>query len=337
MPWRGKGSCYLLHRVTFIMVKMNASELLATYRDTGSEQAFSGLIRRYASLVLSVAKRRLGESAPAEDVAQMVFTRLAKSPPRVGTDAEVVAWLHRTTVHAAIDFWRAETRRRSRELQAALMQPTSAEDSKVWEELSPHLDQALDELDDTERQAVLLRFFEGKAMREIGRALGVSEAAAKMRVSRAVDRLRAQLSLKGITCTGVTLVALLPQCEAEAAPVQLLVRLGTIQRTVRAVVGAGVVASLMPSFMKAPLFQRAALVAGVGIIAMILFRNFGGTGQEDKAMTVAANPPEPARIEAVGVAPNRLRTRPGSVAQAFAMPEEVKPEAKFTLRVVERG
>ena len=128
--------CYLFQPVPLCSVKMNAPELLAAYRD-GSDQAFADLIRRYANLVFSVAKRHLGESAAAEDVAQVVFTRLAKSPPWVSSDAELVAWLHRTTVHAAIDFWRGETRRRSREQDCVLMQSRPAEDSPVWEELSP--------------------------------------------------------------------------------------------------------------------------------------------------------------------------------------------------------
>src|SRR5262245_46150343 len=129
---------------------MNATDLLKAYQ-RGSEQSFAALVRRYANLVFSVAKRRLGQPAPAEAVVQVVFTRLAKTPPQARSDAELVAWLHRTTVHAAIDSWRSEIRRRSREEEAAAMQSAANEDSRdsqVWEELSPHLDQALDALNE---------------------------------------------------------------------------------------------------------------------------------------------------------------------------------------------
>ena len=85
---------------------MNASGLLTEYRDTGSEKAFTELVRRYANLVFSVAKRRLGDETQAEDVTQTVFLRLAMATPKIRSDAELAAWLHRTTFHAAIDLWR---------------------------------------------------------------------------------------------------------------------------------------------------------------------------------------------------------------------------------------
>src|SRR5206468_1217709 len=102
--------------------------------------------------------------------------------------AALVAWLHRTTVHVSIDLWRVESRRRAREEQAVAMQ-TNAEDA-AWKEIAPVVDEALNELTDAERQAILLRFFEHKSMRELGAAFGISEDAAKMRISRALERLR---------------------------------------------------------------------------------------------------------------------------------------------------
>src|SRR5258705_9247006 len=147
---------------------MNTSELLTNYRKTGSDAAFANLLRRYTNLVYSVAKRRLLDQSLAEDVTQTVFTRLAKSPPTVKCEGELAAWLHRTTTHVAIDVWRSENRRRAREQQAAFMQTLPAEDAQLWEELTPHLDEALNQLADDDPQAVLLRFFEQKPMRGIG-------------------------------------------------------------------------------------------------------------------------------------------------------------------------
>src|SRR5436309_1680168 len=140
-------------------IEMNGTDLLADYRNTGSEGAFSELVRRYTNLVYSIAKRRLSNGPLAEEVTQTVFARLAKAIPKAKGDAELVAWLHRTTVHVAIDVWRSETRRRTREQHAAAMEPACAEDDRVWEEIAPRLDEALNELNDVDRQAVLLRFF----------------------------------------------------------------------------------------------------------------------------------------------------------------------------------
>ena len=99
---------------------MNGSDLLAEYRSTGSEEAFTGLVRRYANLVYSVALRRFSNATLAEEATQLVFTQLASKRPAINTDRQLVAWLHRTTVHISIDLWRSETRRRNRELAAAM-------------------------------------------------------------------------------------------------------------------------------------------------------------------------------------------------------------------------
>ncbi len=133
---------------------------------------------------------------------QTVFLRLAKAPPKTNSEGELAAWLHRTTIHAAVDVWRSETRRQAREQEAFNMQTPTAEDTRLWEAMSPQLDEALNLLPEDDRQALLLRFFERKPMRDIGGALGVSEDAAKMRVSRALGRLRAEFTRRGIACTG---------------------------------------------------------------------------------------------------------------------------------------
>src|SRR6266852_9193452 len=174
---------------------MNGTDLLAEFRATGSEHAFSEVVRRYTNLVYSVAKRRLSNTTLAQDATQTVFIRLAKAAPNIRGDAELVAWLHRTAVNASIDLWRSESRRRVREEQAVAMQAKPTED-ETWTEMAPELDEALNELNDADRQAILLRFFDEKSMRELGALLGVSEDAAKMRVSRALNRLRQQLSTR---------------------------------------------------------------------------------------------------------------------------------------------
>src|SRR5215471_11533804 len=175
---------------------MNGTDLLAEFRKTGSEEAFADLVRAYTNLVFSVAKRRLSDSALAQEAAQTVFIRLAKAVPKIRSDAELVAWLHRTTVYVSIDLWRSESRRRAREQHVAAMQPQYSE-NPAWNEIAPLLDEALDELQDGERQVILMRFFEQKSMREVGSRFGISEDAAKMRASRAMEKLRTRLGTRG--------------------------------------------------------------------------------------------------------------------------------------------
>src|SRR5215831_1613327 len=110
---------------------MNGTDLLAEFKATRAESAFGELVRRYTNLVYSVAKRRLSNGSQAEEVTQTVFIRLAKTVPNLRSDAELVAWLHRTTVHASIDLWRAESRRHAREEHAVAMQADHT-NPEIW-------------------------------------------------------------------------------------------------------------------------------------------------------------------------------------------------------------
>jgi RNA polymerase sigma factor (sigma-70 family) len=244
---------------------MSETELLLAFRKERSEEAFAELVRRYASLVYSVAKRRLANAALAEDITQIVFIRLAKSPPKVENHGQLVAWLHRTTINITIDTWRSENRRRTREQQATFMEPATP-GNPDWEEISPHLDEALNQLDDADRQALLLRFFGRKTMRELGIALGVSEDAAKMRVSRAVDRLRTQLRVGSAACTVAVLGTMLTEHSVEAAPSQLVSRLSAMR--LPALVELGATGGLVGVLLRMSRLHLAAGAVGLALIAV---------------------------------------------------------------------
>ncbi|MCL4180780.1 MAG: sigma-70 family RNA polymerase sigma factor, partial [Verrucomicrobia bacterium] len=203
---------------------MNGTELLAEFRDNRSETAFGELVRRYTNLVYSVANRRLGNASLAQEMTQLVFIRLAKAVPKLRGDNELAAWLHRTTVHVSIDHWRSESRRRAREANAAVMH--AQPEAVAWNDLVLVLDESVDELNDPDRQAILLRFFNQKTMRELGAALGISEDAAKMRVNRALGRLRDKLVARGLaSASAIALGTALSQHAVEAAPAQLVATL----------------------------------------------------------------------------------------------------------------
>lgn len=282
--------CYLLPSVPITIVKMNGTDLLTAYRTSRSEGAFTELVRRYTSLVYSVALRRSADASLAEEATQTVFLRLAKAAPKVSGDAALVAWLHRTTVHVAIDLWRSETRRRTREQHSAAMQPTPAEDTPLWSEVAPQLDEALDQLTDEDREAVLLRFFAQKRMREVGQALGVSEDAAKMRVSRAIDRLRTRLAVRGVTCTGAVLASFLAERSVEAVPSHLLPRLVALKFA--ASTASTGITTLLPT-TKVGVTLATLLVSVVCLVALLPSRNSPERHSAQDAATGVAAVPEP--------------------------------------------
>jgi len=240
---------------------MCGRDLLVEFRRTRSEKSFSDLVRKYTNLVYSVARRRTSNDLLAQEVTQLVFIKLAKAPPKTDSDADLVGWLHRTTVNLSIDLWRSEARRRLREEQAVAMQAEPAHDSS-WTELSPELDSSLDELPDTDRHALLLRFFDEKSMREVGAALGVSEEAAKMRVSRAVERLRTALSSKGVGCGSIALAGLLAERSVEAAPAAFAASLATLSFPV----SGGLAASIVSPVLQ---ISRAKLLVGAASVLVL--------------------------------------------------------------------
>ncbi len=167
-------------------------QLLKRYAADGSEAAFSDLVARHVNLVYSVALRRTGGDVElAKDVAQLVFRDLARKARRLPEAVLLAGWLHRATRFAAAQAVRAERRRHAHEQEAAVMNALRSESTPDWEHIRPLLDEALDRLGRRDRDALLLRFFEQRSLADIGTTLGLSEEAARKRVSRALEKVRA--------------------------------------------------------------------------------------------------------------------------------------------------
>jgi RNA polymerase sigma factor (sigma-70 family) len=199
------------------------SELLRRYHEDASEAAFAELVRRHVDHVYSSALRLVGnDTHRAEDVAQMVFVSLARKASSLTRHPVIAGWLYTAAHHAAAQVVRGESRRRRREEEAILMNECLKDDSAPaesdWTRVRPVLDAALHDLDERDRSAVLLRFFAQRPFAEIGRTLRLSEDAARMRVERAVEKLRAQLIRRGVTSSAGALMVALETQMVTAAP-----------------------------------------------------------------------------------------------------------------------
>lgn len=201
--------------------------LLKEFATTESETAFTELVRRNVGLVYSAALRQVnGDSGLATDICQLVFIDLALKARSLPSKVVLAAWLHRATRFAVLAALRAERRRTSREHEAAIMQELHLTPPEAdWGVLRPIIDAALDELNDSDREAVLRRYFRQQSFHEVGVALGLKENAARMRVERALDKLRTLLAHKGITTTGAALGAVLSLHALEVPPKELTLRL----------------------------------------------------------------------------------------------------------------
>lgn len=218
------------------------SELLRRFVEEKSEEAFAEVVRRRIGLVYSVAQRQVGGDAHlAHDVTQKVFVDLARKAPTLLGRAVLSGWLYRSTQFAASDVVRAERRRRAREQESQIMNETTwaPEEHADWDKVRPLLDDALGALPETDRDAVALRFFEGRHFAEIGQRLHLTEEAARKRVDRALDKLATALSRRGVTSTTAALGAALAGQAAAAAPAGLAASVTSVSLATGAVLKAG--------------------------------------------------------------------------------------------------
>ncbi len=210
------------------MNEISDHELLRDYAERQSEPAFAELVRRHIDFVYSAALRMVCDPHTAEDVTQNTFIALTRNARQVRDRSVVSSWLHSTARHLAANAIRAEVRRRAREQEAAAMNELLAnEPAAVWKNIAPHLDDAIAELGDADRDALLLRYFERKSAREMGQIFGTSEAAAQKRVSRAVERLREFFARRGVTVGAGGLVVLISAHAVQAAPLALPASIST--------------------------------------------------------------------------------------------------------------
>lgn len=204
------------------------SELLRRYVETRSEPAFTELVQRYIGLVYSLALRRVGGDAHlAEDVAQQVFSDLARKAAALTDRASLAGWLYAAAHAASAAIVRAEQRRKHRESAAHAMQALSSDSEPDWTRLRPVIDDAIVALKDDDREAIALRFFQRRSFADVGAALRVSEEAARKRVDRALDKLRSILAERGVTSSAAALTVALGVIATTPAPAHLGTRVAS--------------------------------------------------------------------------------------------------------------
>ncbi|MDB6029381.1 MAG: polymerase, sigma-24 subunit, subfamily [Verrucomicrobiales bacterium] len=244
------------------------SELLQAYAEKHSEAAFTELVRRHVDFVYSAARRMVCDPHLAEDVTQGVFVAFANNAGHLADRSVLSGWLHCTTRNIAAQTVRTIERRRAREEEAAAMNELISSDSEpAWNHIAPHLDAALGELNDRDRDALLLRYFERKSAREIAQTLGVSDDAAQKRVTRAVERLRESFAKQGFTIAASGLIAVISANAVQAAPVGLVITIlkALAGTTVAAIATTTLTTAILMTTLQKALITATIVAVGVGI------------------------------------------------------------------------
>jgi RNA polymerase sigma factor (sigma-70 family) len=259
---------------------MSDWELIRQYCSNGSESAFETLVKRHVDFVYCAALRQVRDPALAEDVSQAVFLLLARKAKSFRSGTVLVSWLFRTTRFIASRALRSECRRQRRELEAFHMNPqsTASETDHDWERVAPVLDDALATLPSKDRDAVLLRFISRKPFSHVGTEIGVSEDAAKKRVSRALGRLREFFVRRGTTLSVAAIGVILGERIVQASPATLATKI-TATLSAGASVAASTSAVALVKMTLRDLFwmnvkRGAALSAGVIGVLLLLSEAF---------------------------------------------------------------
>lgn len=203
------------------MYPVDDSALLRDYCDNHSNEAFAELVGRHVNLVYSVAIRHVANPHHAEEITQAVFIILARKAASLRHDKALGSWLFQTTHLTANNFIRSEMRRHHREQEAYMRSTPTESDAGVWKEISPLLDTAVARLSEKDRRAIVLRFYEGRDLGEVGAALGANEAAAKKRISRALEKLRTVFAKRGVDSTAATIGDTISANSIQIAPAAL--------------------------------------------------------------------------------------------------------------------
>lgn len=237
-------------------------ELLRAFAEEKSQAAFAALVQQHLPMIYAAAYRQTGDAHRAEEIAQAAFTLLARKAGSLKNHPALGGWLYTTTAHLAARLRRTEARRARREQEAHAMHEAEPPAADITgEALRPIVDEIVLALPERDRTAVLLRFFEKQTHAEIGRRLGLSENAARMRVDRALEQLRLALQRRGVVSTAAALGAALTAQATLVPPAGLAAGIATSAGT--AIAGGGLLFLMNTTLLKTGLVVAAAgLVAG---------------------------------------------------------------------------
>lgn len=208
--------------VNLLNMSQTDLELLAHYASHDAEDSFAELVKRHLDLVYSAALRQVRSPQLAEEVSQVTFIQLAHHTKILKPDTVLTAWLYQVTSRTAIDAVRHEARRQMREQIATELNSMNAP-STEWVYIEPLLDEAMQAIDEADRTAILLRYFENKSLREVGAILVTTEDAVQKRVSRAVERLRDFFTKRGVTVGSSAIAIGISTHAVQSAPVGLAI------------------------------------------------------------------------------------------------------------------
>ncbi len=250
------------------MPELDDQQLLAEFTGANSETAFAALVERYVNLVYSAAQRFTGNPQAAEEISQAVFIILARKAAGLRRGVLLSGWLYQTARLTAANYVKHDIRRQRREQEAYMQSTLNEPNAETWNEIAPLLDEAMGGLGETDRNAIVLRYFENKTSREVAAALKTTEAAAHMRVHRALEKLHKLLTKRGVVSTTAIIAGSVSTNSVHAAPVGLANTISTVALAKGAAASTSTL-TLVKGVLKFMAWTKAKTFVVVGVAALL--------------------------------------------------------------------
>jgi len=260
------------------MQESQDSELLRHYAREKSDVAFAALVTRHVNMVYSAALRKIGNPAAAQEITQAVFIILAQKANRLLPHPALSGWLYQTTRLTAANFQRTEIRRTRREQEAYMQSLSRRTEPELWTQITPLLEDAMGDLGEKDRNALALRFFEGKTFQEIGTAFRVSENAARKRTDYALEKLRAYFFKRGVTSTTGSIAAAMSANSVHAAPA-MLAKTAAAMALAKGATASTSTLALVKGALKIMAWTNSKVVIGASVVVLLAVQHHQDTAQ----------------------------------------------------------
>src|SRR5262249_39218280 len=235
--------------------------LLERFVNEADGNAFQVLIRRHGPQVMSVCTRVLGNESDAEDAFQATFLVLVRKARSLRAPGSLAPWLYGVAYRTSLKAKAEALKRRAREEQLVDRASPPAPDDLIWRDIRFVLDEEVNRLPHRYRAPVVLCYFEGRTNEQAAGVLGCPRGTVYPRLAEARNRLRRQLSRRGLALSAGVLAGALSGSTASAVVPASLVAV-TSQAALAFAAGPAVAAGTTPA-------PAAALAEGV-LKAMVL-------------------------------------------------------------------